>query len=267
MTSRLEAHLRGRIAAGRKLLIPFLTARDPDEDRFLAAARAAAVSGADALEIGVPFSDPLADGPTIQRASQRSLAGGTTLSGILDLISREGERIGVPLVLMTYMNPIHAIGVARFADWAAGVGVSGVLVSDLPPEEMPEVGDALRSRGCDRITLVAPTTGADRIEHLLRGASGFVYLITRTGVTGAGGAFSDRLAEQVKRIRAASDLPIVAGFGIRTPEDADSIAHLADGVIIGARLVEILEATESPDQAAQAVGAFLRPVRERLDRA
>lgn len=267
MSSRLEAHLRARLAEGRKLLIPFLTARDPDEARFLAAARAAVEAGADALEIGVPFSDPLADGPTIQRASQRSLELGTTLTGILDLVRREGDRFGVPIVLMTYMNPIHAIGIERFAEQAAAAGVSGVLISDLPPEEMPEVGAVLRARGCDRITLIAPTTLPDRVDLLLRGASGFIYLVTRTGVTGAGAGFSDRLAEQVVRIRAGSSLPIIAGFGIRSADDVGLLSGLVDGVVIGARLVEILESTGTPDEVPGAVGAFLEPIRRRLDRA
>lgn len=267
LTSRLEGHLRSRLAAGRRLLVPFLTARDPDEARFLAAARAAVACGADALEVGVPFSDPLADGPTIQRASQRSLTGGTTLRGILDLVRREGSRLGVPVVLMSYMNPVHAFGVDRFAAEAAGAGVAGVLLSDLPPEEMPEVGSALRARGCDRIVLIAPTTQPDRIDFLVREASGFIYLVTRTGVTGAGAGFSGRLEEQVGRIRAATTLPIIAGFGIRSADDVDRLSGLADGVVIGARLVEILEATRGPEEVPAAVEEFLRPIRDRLDRA
>jgi tryptophan synthase alpha chain len=153
----LEARLRQRVAAGGKALVVFLTAGFPDEERFLRAAHAAVAGGADALEIGIPFSDPLADGPTIQRTSQAALDRGVTLAGTLDLLREHEASIGVPTVLMTYVNPVHAMGADRFCARAAAAGVSGVLVSDLPPEEMPALGAALRAHRLDRIVLVAPS--------------------------------------------------------------------------------------------------------------
>lgn len=265
MPSTLEARLRARVVSGGKALIPFLTACYPDENRFLCAARAAVACGADALEIGIPFSDPLADGPTIQRTSQAALDRGVALAGVLDLLEREAPSIGAPIVLMTYTNPVYAMGFDRFCARASAAGVSGVLVSDLPPEEMPAFASALRARRLDRIVLVAPTTRPERIHQLAAAGSGFVYCVTRTGVTGAGGDFSQRLEEQVARIRAACDLPIMAGFGVRTPLDASRLRPLVDGVIIGARLLEILDATPDPDDIGDAFAAFLGPIREALN--
>ncbi len=271
MSSLLEEHLRVRLAGGGKLLFPFLTAGYPDEASFLVAARAAADAGADAIEVGIPFSDPLADGPTIQRTSQEALEGGTTLRGVLHFLFHHHLSIRAPIVLMSYLNPIHAMGLEAFCESAAEAGVSGLLVSDLPPEEMPEISTRLRDVGIDRIVLVAPTTDPSRCERLVDGASGYVYLITRTGVTGAGGAFSQRLAEQVARIRRRSTLPIVAGFGIRGVADVEKVKPLADGVVIGARLLEVItEAASSGDPAGKgerierAVRGFLEPIRETL---
>lgn len=254
------------MASGKRLLVPFLTAGFPDGARFSAALRATADVGVDAIEVGIPFSDPLADGPTIQRASQKALDQGTTLRGVLNEI--HGERLGsvAPLVLMTYVNPIHAMGLETFCSLAADAGVAGVLVSDLPPEEMPEFGSMLRTHGLDRIVLVAPTTRSDRIGHLMRHAGGYVYMVTRTGVTGAGGAFSTHLREQREAVRSVSDLPVVAGFGIRAVEDMERLEDCADGFVIGARLLEIIEGCASTHEVAEKVTVFLRPLRSFLDR-
>lgn len=265
MRSLLEARLRARLASGGRVLIPFLTAGYPDDERFLAAVRAAVACGADAIEIGIPFSDPLADGPTIQRTSQAALDRGVTLTGVLDLLRAHAHGIEAPLVLMTYMNPVYAMGAESFCRAAASAGVSGVLVSDLPPEELPALGSAMRVRKLDRIVLVAPTTRPERVERLIHVASGFIYCITRTGVTGAGADFSGRLAEQVARIRAACDLPIIAGFGIRTPEDVLRLRDVVDGVVIGARLLEILDEAKETDEIADRFASFLGPIREALD--
>ncbi len=265
MPSILETRLRARVASGGKILIPFLTAGYPDEQRFLAAARAAVACGADALEIGIPFSDPLADGPTIQRTSQAALDRGVTLGGILDLLRDEGESIGAPVALMTYMNPVHAMGADPFCRRAAAAGVSGVLVSDLPPEELPSFGAALRSHRLDRIVLVAPTSRPERIDRIITAGSGFIYCVTRTGVTGAGGDFSDHLAQQVARIRAGCDLPVVAGFGIRAASDVERLRPLVDGVVIGARLLEILAAAQNVREIEEGFASFLGPIRRALD--
>jgi tryptophan synthase alpha chain len=265
LSSILEARLRARVASGGKVLIPFLTAGYPDDARFLAAVRAAVACGADALEIGIPFSDPLADGPTIQRTSQAALDRGVTLGAMLDLLHEQGGTIGAPIVLMTYMNPVYAMGTDLFCGRAAAAGVSGVLVSDLPPEELPAFGSALRSHRLDRIVLVAPTTRPERIDRIVGAGAGFIYCLTRTGVTGAGGDYSSRLAEQVARIREGCDLPVVAGFGIRAASDVERLRDLVDGVVIGARLLEILG--EAPDLGAINRGfhAFLDPIRRALD--
>jgi tryptophan synthase alpha chain len=259
------------MSGGRKLLVPFLTAGFPDEDGFFAAARAAADAGADAIEVGIPFSDPLADGPTIQRTSQQALDHGATLRGILHSLFHHHLSIRAPLVLMSYLNPIHAMGLDEFCEEAAEAGVAGLLVSDLPPEEMPDLAAKLRRVGIDRIVLIAPTTDPARIDTLVDAASGYVYLITRTGVTGAGGAFSQRLAEQVARIRDRSSLPIIAGFGIRGVADVERVKPFADGVVIGARLLEVIgEAAASGDSAGMtkridtAVRRFLEPIRVAL---
>jgi tryptophan synthase alpha chain len=266
LPSLLYDHLRGRLDAGQKLLVPFLTAGYPDDAGFLEAARAAADAGADVIEIGIPFSDPLADGPTIQRTSQRALERGASIQGILHFLFHHHLSIRAPIVLMTYMNPVHAIGVDVFCELAADAGVAGVLVSDLPPEEMPHFAPKLREHGIDRIILIAPTTLPERVDTLVDHASGYVYLITRTGVTGAGGSFSSRIEEQVARIRSRSSLPIVAGFGIRSVEDVRRIAPLVDGVVIGARLLEVVdEAGAGPGEIGEKVRGFLRPIREALD--
>ena len=273
MPSLLEEHLKARLSGGRKLLVPFLTAGYPDDAGFLSAARAAAEAGADAIEVGIPFSDPLADGPTIQRTSQLALDHGANLRDILHSLLHNHLSIRAPIVLMSYLNPIHAMGLDAFCDAAAEAGVAGVLVSDLPPEEMPAVAEKLRERGIDRIVLVAPTTEPSRIDALVTAASGYVYLITRTGVTGAGGAFSGRLADQVARIRNRSSLPVVAGFGIRAVADVERVKGLVDGVVIGARLLEAIgeavgagEAEASTKRIDSAVRGLLVPIREALGR-
>jgi tryptophan synthase alpha chain len=264
--SRFEAGLRARIAAGGKLLVPFLTAGFPDPERYAAALRSVVDAGADAVEIGIPFSDPLADGPTIQRASQRSLDSGVTLRGTLAAMERESTGGSIPIVLMTYMNPIHAMGSRVFCRAAADAGVAGVLVSDLPPEEMPEFGTMLKEHGMDRIILIAPTTHTSRIESLARHASGYLYMVTRTGVTGAGGSFSEHLSAQRSEIRKVTDLPVVAGFGIRRVEDMTRVGDSADGFVIGARLLELIEECESAVQVAATVAEFLGPLRRFLDK-
>lgn len=266
MRSLLAESTRRRLSAGGKLLVPFLTAGFPDEERFFEAVLAVQESGADALEIGVPFSDPLADGPTIQRTSQRSLESGITLSSILDLLVERKQSINIPVVLMTYMNPVHRMGARRFCGRAADAGVAGILPVDLPPEEYPEFGQELLAHDLDRIVLIAPTTSHERIDHLVAHGSGFIYCVTRTGITGAGADFSERLGSQVERVRKRTTLPIVAGFGIRTADDVERLRDLVDGVVIGARLLEVLE-DAGPTQAIRpCIARFLDPIRERLGR-
>lgn len=262
MPSRLEDRFRARIDAGSKLLVPFLTAGFPDREGFLEAARGAARAGADALEVGIPFSDPLADGPTIQRASQRALERGARLVDILDDLERLAI-LGIPIIVMTYANPVVRMGAARFCGRAVKAGVAGVLVSDLPPGEMPDLEEELRRHGLARIVLVAPTTDPERIPQIAAAASGFVYCVTRTGVTGAGADFSGGLSALVSRVRACTRLPLLAGFGVRTAEDAARLRPLVDGVIVGARLIEAIEEGEGP--IADRAASVLAPIRRALE--
>jgi tryptophan synthase alpha chain len=265
--SDLQGRLVDRLRAGRKLLIPFLTGGYPTPERFVESLCAVDAHGADAIEIGVPFSDPLADGPTIQRTSQRALEAGITLSRLLDVIRTHRSAVAGPIVLMTYANPVLRMGEEVFCRRAAESGVGGVLVTDLPPDERHGFEDALHAHGLDRIVLVAPTTTPERIDRLLPHASGFVYCITRTGVTGAGASFSDLLAAQVERIRARSTLPVVAGFGIRSGADVRALRGMVDGVVIGARLLEQIERTPAGADLATAIGPLMAELRSHLDAA
>ncbi len=195
-------------------------------------------AGATALELGVPFSDPLADGPTIQLSSQRALEAGVTLEQILERVATRPSYKRLPIVLMSYVNPIVIHGIDRFCQGASGV--AGVLLSDLPPEEMPELWASVRSAGLETVLLVAPTTKAERVPVLAAAASGYVYCVTRTGVTGKGGAFAGNLSAQIAAVRANTNVPVLAGFGVRSPEDAARLGAELDGVIVGARIIEIL---------------------------
>lgn len=254
--------LRDARARGRKLLVPYLTAGYPDPVRCAEALAGLADAGADAIELGVPFSDPLADGPVIAAASERAIAGGTSIEDAFALAAayfREGSD-RPPLVLFTYMNPVASMGAERLADACAEAGLGAVLVADLPYDEDPDVALALARRGLPLIRLAAPTTPAGRLAELARGAEGFVYLIARTGTTGAGAGTDARVAEQVSVIRANTDLPVVVGFGIGDPASATRAARLADGVVVGSAFVERL----GRDGTASAVG-WMRSLREALD--
>ena len=226
----------------RAAFVPFLVAGDPDLDTTEELLVALARAGADAIEIGVPFSDPIADGPVIQAASERALAGGATLARILARVARVRGRLGVPLVLFSYANPILALGAERFAEQAAASGIDGVLVVDLPPEEAAgEVAPALAAHGVDRIFLLAPTSGRERVDRVAREGSGFVYFVSRTGVTGEREALPEELPRQLAALRRRLRLPVVVGFGISTPEQVAAAARLADGVVVGSALVHLLD--------------------------
>lgn len=232
------AALKGR---GEKALVTFVTAGDPDlattEQVVLELERA----GADLIELGVPFSDPMADGPTIQLSSERALAAGTNLPGILDTVARLRERTQIPIVLMGYFNPIFAYGAERFAFDAAQAGVDALLVVDLPPEEAAELKGAADGCGLDLIFLLTPTSDSSRVESVARQGSGFIYYVSVTGVTGARSAVADTLAARVTEVREAISLPLVVGFGISTPEQAAQVAQAADGVVVGSALVKYFE--------------------------
>lgn len=236
-------------AERRAAFIPYITAGDPDLATTEALAVALAAAGADLLELGVPFSDPIADGPVNQAAAGRALGAGTTLVGILALVARLQPRLGIPVVLFTYFNPIHAYGVERFAEHAAASGVDGVLCVDLPPEEAEGAYlDALRAHGLDAIFLLAPTSTRERVRAVARAGSGFVYYVSRTGVTGEQSALPEALAREAKSLGKQLKLPLAVGFGISNRAQVAAVARLADGVVVGSALVRLIgEAGARPD--------------------
>jgi tryptophan synthase alpha chain len=227
---------------GRAAFIPFIMAGDPSLAATADHLEALAAGGADIIELGVPFSDPIADGPVNQRAAVRALEAGTKLSGILQLVARHRDKLGVPIVLFTYFNPIHARGVERFAEQAAASGVDGVLCVDLPPEEGErDYIPALREQGVDTIFLLAPTSTRDRVSAVSGASTGFVYYVSRTGVTGERTALPSDLVRDVKRLRKRLDPPLAVGFGISTPQQVEAVGEIADGVVVGSALVRLIE--------------------------
>ncbi|TYO95694.1 tryptophan synthase alpha chain [Geothermobacter ehrlichii] len=250
---------------GRKALIPFLTAGDPDLDTTERLLHLLVEEGADVIELGIPFSDPMADGPTIQEASLRALESGTTLAGVLQTVERVRQHTNTPIVLMGYYNPVLRFGPERFAERAAEAGVDGLLLVDLPPEEAGELQPYLQQRQIDLVTLLAPTTPAERRRQLAAGAEGYLYYVSMTGVTGSRQIDPTAIAVEVEEIRGFSRVPVAVGFGITSPGDAAAVARFADGVVVGSALVKIIgEHGASPD-LAEKVAAFVRALREGID--
>lgn len=237
-TSALERTFADLRAARRAAFIPYITAGDPDLDGTVELAEVLARAGADIIEIGIPFSDPLADGPTIQRSSERALAHGVSLRQVIERLSEIRERARVPIVLMSYLNPILQLGLARFAREARRGGADGVIVTDLPVEEARDVLAACDREGLDLITLAAPTSGAARLEKIARAARGFVYCVTRAGVTGARTQLPADLRALVGAVRAATQKPVAVGFGISSAEHVRAAARFADGVVVGSAIVD-----------------------------
>jgi tryptophan synthase alpha chain len=232
---------------GRKAFVGFLTAGDPSLERTATAARELEDAGVDVLELGVPFSDPLADGPVIQRASDRALRQGTCLAAVLDVVRGLRRSSELPLLLFTYFNPIARYGLPRLARDARDAGVDGVLVTDLPPEEADDWLAAARPCGLDTVFLAAPTSPPDRLRRIAAASRGFVYALSRTGVTGEQARLSDDAQPLVERLRALTDEPVALGFGISTPEQAAAAAAGADGVVVGSALVRFLETEPQGD--------------------
>jgi len=260
----LTTRLAGIRANRRKALVAFLTAGFPTPAVFGDLVRAAADSGCDLVEIGIPFSDPIADGPVVQAASTVALAQGMTLARALEATAFLSRQVGVPIVFMSYLNPMLSFGAARFARWSARAGVSGVIIPDVPFEESDELRASMRQSGLAYIDLVAPTSSDERIQAIARSAEGFVYLVSLTGVTGAREATAAGLPELIGRVRAAMRPPVYVGFGVSSAEQARDIARDADGVIIGSRLLQLAADGEAAG-AAHRVGAFLAGVRRALD--
>jgi tryptophan synthase alpha chain len=251
-------------AQGRKGLIPFLAAGDPSLDVTGALVREFEARGADLVELGVPFSDPLADGVVNQRAYQRALAAGASLGRVLDLVATIRRHSEMPLVLMSYLNPIHRFGMDRFPSAARDAGADGLIVSDCPPEEMGEFLDGLGRAGVHPVLLVAPTSPDRRISLITSKSGGYIYYISLRGVTGPRDQLPDDLAAGVRRIRTLTDKPLAVGFGISTPAQVQAVAALADAVIVGSAIVATVEASLGrPDVVAHA-GKFVADLRAAL---
>jgi tryptophan synthase alpha chain len=264
--SRIPERFAALAAAKRKALIMFVTAGDPDPSLTVPLMHALVEAGADILEVGVPFSDPMADGPVIQRASERALRHGVGLSLVLQLVKQFREKDeATPVVLMGYANPIEAMGVQAFVAEAAQAGVDGTIVVDYPPEECAEYCALARERGIDPIFLLSPTSTERRIGEVARVGSGFIYYVSLAGVTGAGHLDIASVLERLPRVRAATRLPIGVGFGIRDAESARRVAEGADAVVIASRLLQELESVPA-SQAVERAKAFVRPIRQALDR-
>ena len=263
--SRLEAALCRVRETGRKALVPFLTGGYPDRETFVELLLAAEAAGADAVEVGIPFSDPSADGPVIQATSALALARGATVPTILEDAARARLRgLTIPVLVMTYYNPVLARGGERFAREAREAGVDGVLVVDLPPEEAGEFAPAARAAGLDTVFLVAPTTPEARVPRVVAGCRGFVYCVGVTGVTGDRTPVGAAVEALVARIRPHTDLPVLVGFGVADPASARAAARAADGVIVGSALLRAVgEKPGSP--AVEAAQGFLRALRAGMD--
>jgi tryptophan synthase alpha chain len=239
--SRLDACFSTLQTQHSKALVTFITAGDPDLPATEEMIYLLEDAGADVIELGVPFSDPMADGPTIQLSSERALASGTTLRDILELVRKVRTRSQVPIILMGYLNPVYAYGYDSFCLDAAQAGVDGVLLVDMPPEESRELTVPARLNGLDVIFLLTPTSDASRISAVDKLGSGFVYYVTVTGVTGARVSVSGTLAQELSRVKQTISLPVMAGFGISTPEQAAEVGRLADGVVVGSAIVKLFE--------------------------
>jgi len=244
--------------------VPFVTAGDPDLATTAELVIAMAEAGADLIELGVPFSDPIADGPTIQRSSERALAAGTTLRRVLALVKQLRPQVAVPLVLMGYANPYYALGAEGFAQEAAAAGVDGVICPDLPPEEGADLYGALEKAGIDGVLLGAPTTTPARLALLVERTRGFLYCVSLTGVTGARASIAQGVEANVRAAKALRDVPVCVGFGVSTPEHAAEIGRYADGVVVGGAMVDRIERAPNRDAAVAAVARFVAELKAPL---
>jgi len=266
VSNRIDRRFEALGAEGRTALIPFVTAGYPEPEWTVPLLHALVRAGADVLELGVPFSDPTADGPVIQQASEHAIARGVSLHKVLEMVRgfRE-EDDETPVVLMGYMNPVERYGHAEFARDAAAAGVDGVLMVDCPPEELGGLRDHLDEHGIQPICLVAPTTTERRMDAIAAQAGGYLYYVSFKGITGADRLDASALAAPLERLRRHSRLPVAVGFGIKGPESAAAVAGLAEGVVIGSALIEALAGVNSADAACDAVTGFLAPIRVAMD--
>ena len=265
--SRIKQRFDSLKQQGRKALIPFITAGDPVPATTVPLMHALVDAGADLLELGVPFSDPMADGPVIQHASERALKNGVTLKDVMAMVAEFRQQDAqTPVVLMGYLNPVEVMGYTAFADQAAAAGVDGALTIDLPPEEAEELVTALKSVEIDPIFLLAPTSTEARIDRITDQASGFLYYVSLRGVTGASNLDMDEVKERLETIRRHTDLPVGVGFGINKPETAAAVAGFADAVVVGSAVVRRLaEHINEPSKITSAITAFMKELRTAMD--
>jgi len=264
--SRIQATFERLRGQGRKALIPYITAGDPYADVTVELMLAMAKAGADIIELGVPFSDPMADGPVIQRASERALAKGISLRQVLQMVRDfRSQDAQTPVVLMGYANPVERFGVQPFVDEAKAAGVDGVLIVDYPPEESDAFAGALKASGLDPIFLLAPTSTDERVQRIGQLASGYVYYVSLKGVTGAGHLDTSAVADAMPRLRAHVKIPLGVGFGIRDGQTAAAVARVSDAVVIGSALVQLIE-VQTRDNVCEQAAAFIRDIRQALDR-
>ena len=252
--SLITQKLKARSGKG---FIPFVTAGDPDLDTSLSIILKLAEMGADVIELGVPFSDPMADGPTIQRSSQRALDSATTLSDVLNLANEFRKQSDVPIVLFSYFNPIMRFGIDKFCSAAANSGIDGLLLTDVIEDEATKISTRLAEYDIDLISLIAPTTTDERLKTICENAHGFIYAVSRAGVTGAQETTSSAAAQLVTRARQFTDLPIAVGFGISTREQVEDVWRFADAAVVGSAIVAEIERANSPDDAVTRVEAFI----------
>jgi tryptophan synthase alpha chain len=265
VSGRIEQRFAELGKSGRKGLIPFITAGDPGTDSTVPVMHALVAAGADLIELGVPYSDPVADGPTIQHSSERAIARGVGLARVLDWVSEFRQRdTTTPVVLMGYLNPIEIFGYAKFARIAQETGVDGVLIVDLPVEESASIS-LLRDAGIHQIFLVAPTTTERRLAAIRAQAQGFVYYVSFAGITGANRLDPDAVGKRVEEIKQGGDIPVAVGFGVRDAADAVRIAEHADAVVIGSALVAKLAEAADTEAAVAVASGFLGPIRSALD--
>ncbi len=261
---RIQATFEQLKQRGETALIPFITAGDPDLATTEELIHTLVENGADLIELGFPFSDPMADGPTIQAASERALGGGATLAKILQMVFRVRQHTNVPIVLMGYYNPLFCYGPERFAADAAAAGVDGLLLVDLPAEESDEVRGHLQQAGISLIQLLAPTTPLRRMQRLVAAAEGFVYFVSMTGVTGASQVDAGAIEEQVRMLQGLSPVPVAVGFGIASPADAAAVGRFADAVVVGSALVKVVAAYGASAELLPRVGSFIRSLKDGL---
>jgi len=266
VSNRIDNRFKALSGAGRKALVPFITTGDPDPQWTVSIMHALVAAGADILELGVPFSDPMADGPVIQAASERAIKRGVSLATVLENVkSFRQEDPDTPVVLMGYLNPIERFGADEFAGKAAACGVDGVLIVDCPPEEMSRFRAPLDQHDVHTISLIAPTTTPERMKMIAGQARGYIYYVSFKGITGANRLVEASLETPIRNLRAVSSLPIAVGFGIKGPESAAAVARVADAVVIGSALIEQIADASSEEEAGEQVKAFLAPIRHAMD--